>query len=315
VSPRAKTAIRVGVSAALLAAVVWKVQARRVVPLLLGIDVRQLAAAALAYGACQLVSAARWRTLLLALRAPRRPIASLFGTYLVGMFFNNVLLGTVGGDVVKAILVRPAVGGAAAVLGVGLDRLFGLMAMSLLWLGCLAHVLAGADTPVPPPLVVASTMLAFLILCLGAVLALPPSRRGALALAGAVLPARLAAGVRRASDALDACAGDGRRVAAAFGLALAVQVGNIAVYVLLAAALDLHAGAAFLALFYPVATLATLVPVSVGGVGLRENVAATLFAAAGRDPAQGVSLALAWFGVTVGWSLVGGVLFAAGRRS
>ncbi len=72
------------------------------------------------------VGAARWG-MLLAARGVKLSWLSLFLYYLVGMFFNNFLPSTVGGDVVKAYYLSRATNKTAlAFISVLLDRLMGI---------------------------------------------------------------------------------------------------------------------------------------------------------------------------------------------
>src|SRR5260370_25069286 len=102
----------------LLAFVLWKANAQAVWRSLSTLDARLFALAALLYGACQLLSSLRWGLILRALGAPVRP-RRLFALYLVGMFFNQLLPGSIGGGVVE--VVAPARGGPGGV-SVGLHR-------------------------------------------------------------------------------------------------------------------------------------------------------------------------------------------------
>ncbi len=72
------------------------------------------------------IGSVRWG-MLLAARGVRLSRSSVFMYYLVGMFFNNFLPSTVGGDVVKAYYLSRATGkGAVAFISVLLDRLMGM---------------------------------------------------------------------------------------------------------------------------------------------------------------------------------------------
>src|SRR5258708_25095389 len=102
---------RAAMGLTLLALVLWKANAQSVWRSLSTLDARLFALAALLYGACQLLSSLRWGLILRALGAPVRP-RRLFALYLVGMFFNQLLPGSIGGDVGKmGGLARGAAGG------------------------------------------------------------------------------------------------------------------------------------------------------------------------------------------------------------
>ena len=81
------------------------------------------------------VGAVRWRVLLAAYGAPRRPsILRLTQVYWVGFFYNNFLPGGLGGDLVRGIVTRQSFGsrGAAASMTVVLvERALGLTGLLL----------------------------------------------------------------------------------------------------------------------------------------------------------------------------------------
>ncbi len=85
-----------------------------------------LAGAFLILFALLAIGSVRWG-MLLAARGLRLSRVSVFMYYLIGMFFNNFLPSTVGGDVVKAYYLSRATGkGAVAFVSVLLDRLMGM---------------------------------------------------------------------------------------------------------------------------------------------------------------------------------------------
>jgi hypothetical protein len=66
-------------------------------------------------------------------------------------------------------------------------------------------------------------------------------------------------------------------------------------------------------MFVPVTTATLLVPISIAGLGVREGLYVTLFAALGLPAAQAVALSLAVYSLDVATGLAGGVTyFAAG---
>ena len=100
------------------------------------------------------IGALRWRLLLAAYGAPRRPsLARLTHVYWVGFFYNNYLPGGLGGDLVRGIVTRQSFGdrGTAASMTVVLvERALGLCGLLLvvsatsLW-----RPLAGTDDVLP----------------------------------------------------------------------------------------------------------------------------------------------------------------------
>ena len=61
--------------------------------------------------------------------------------------------------------------------------------------------------------------------------------------------------------------------------------------------------------------IASLLPISIGGTGVREALFVALFGAVGMRAEVALALSLSTLGVALGWGLLGLALFAAGRRS
>jgi len=66
--------------------------------------------------------------------------------------------------------------------------------------------------------------------------------------------------------------------------------------------------------FHPIMSVATALPVSIGGFGVREGGYVLLLGRIGIKPADAVALSLLWFGVTAVAGLVGGLVFTTYRR-
>ena len=65
----------------------------------------------------------------------------------------------------------------------------------------------------------------------------------------------------------------------------------------------------------PFVTLVAVLPISIGGAGVREALYVTLFGAVGMPGEAALALALATFGVSLAWGAAGLALFLAGRRA
>src|SRR5690606_34399647 len=105
-------------------------------------------------GANLFVGALRWRVLLAAYGAPRRPsVLRLAHVYWVGFFYNNYLPGGLGGDVVRGIVTRQSFGErgtAASLTVVVVERALGLSGLLLLVSATyLARPLPGTEGVLP----------------------------------------------------------------------------------------------------------------------------------------------------------------------
>lgn len=303
---RAKGALRLGVSAGLLLVLLSRADFGEVVSLL-GRGLAQwplLAAAALLPAGGCLAAAVRWRLLLSAVGARPR-VSSLYGAFLIGSFFNHFFPSTIGGDVMRGWWMQRSVGSTAASIAVvGLDRLMGLLGL------CAVALFAGALHP-------------------GVIREIPAFWAGIGAVSGAAagmvaltrpragdLARRVFAAIRLgglAEPMLSALAryrDQKARLLVALLLSVAWQLLVILEYLLLAKALGLAVGAWVLAVIVPIATLITLLPVTINGIGLREGALAVLGAGFGLGTHD--AIALAWLFVLLGlpYAATGGVLYA-----
>lgn len=275
-----------------------------------------LAAAVAVFAASALGGALQWAWILRT-AGLRTPVAEMIRVYWVGLFFNNFLLGNVGGDAVKIVDLGRREGRTGAVLGAtALDRLMGLFALTILALATLGAARA-AGLPSPPAL----PLWAALAVWGGGMTALL-SRR----ISGVVVGLFERLPWERPAQRLSAFLAEFRRfrehpawLLRLFVLALVVQFMRVLTHLLAGWGLGIvFGGAQILQLFVAVPLLGILLslPVSVNGLGLREVAAASLFVTVGVTAAEEPAVAMefaAWL-VQVAVSLVGGALFLSGRR-
>ena len=79
--------------------------------------------------------------------------------------------------------------------------------------------------------------------------------------------------------------------------------------------LDAHIADYWYAVIVPLVTLVTLIPVSIGGAGVREWLYVELFGSLGMRSEVALSLSLSVFATTLVWGFVGLALFALGRKN
>lgn len=270
------------------------------------------AAALACFGASFAVGALRFRLLLRAAGLAGR-YAAVLRAYLVASFFNLVLPGMILGDVYRLDDARRDAGSTAAVAGlVALERLLGMSALGAMALGAALLLPEAAIEPRARAVVALAA----------AAVALAP-----LAVAHATLARlaeralrRLAAPWPRAGDALvhavaaaTRAARDRRVLVRTFALSLANQGLPVLAVAALAVPLDQSVGPAWFAVIVPFVTLASLLPISIGGTGVREALFVALFGAVGMRAEVALALSLSTLAAALAWGLVGLALFAAGR--
>jgi uncharacterized membrane protein YbhN (UPF0104 family) len=90
-----------------------------------------------------------------------------------------------------------------------------------------------------------------------------------------------------------------------------LQILVVVVNILNGAALGLNVPTVFYFILIPLVAVATMIPVSLNGLGVREGAFVFFLAQAGVPEDQALSLALLWLGVIIVSSLIGGLVWLA----
>ena len=325
--------LRLVLAAALLTFVVGRNGPERIVKALLAADPAWTAAAALAFFLSVAGGAFQWHVLL-RLQGFDYGFRACFRSYYSGMFLNNFMPGTVGGDALRVWDVHrseSAEGGlgkaAAATL---LDRLFGFSALAFFSLLALVYELNRRQLP--------GDLLRHLLLAVGAVslcfallLLVLLSRRASqtfhsvIAILGLE---RLDAAYAKVQASLLAYKARWGRMALVFAVACVVQTLRIGVHLLSAWALALYLPPSFFLSFIPLIALAAVLPLNVGGWGVPQGLGAYLYSLPGiLAPAAAIAAitdfdvraaatALAFLPSVIGMVVMlgGGFYFVVGRK-
>ena len=292
--------VRAGVSLGLLAALlVWLPRdelfgaiSRTPPALWLGVLVAFLAG--------HVVTALKWRMLVAASGAPT-PAGSALRAHAAGLFANLCLPSIVGGDVVRAGMVMGSRDRAAAVAVGSLgDRVLDTLALTAL--AALAVLLLPDSVGGWAPRILGAAAVVCFAAALGAVIAvrsIPPER----------LPERLAPLRGPWAKVREALTAHARRPAPAllaWVLSLVVQLAFVGLNAALGRAVGIDLPLAVWLLAWPLAKLAALLPVSLGGIGVREVALAALLAPFGVAGALAVAQSLLWETILVAAGLLAG---------
>ena len=249
------------------------------------LDAGWLALAVALHFLAVLAGVSRWSLLLRAARI-EMPFTFLLRSFLVGRFVGAFTPSTTGLDGWRLYEVGRASGAmgrsAAAIV---VEKLVGLIAMAIV---CAALVPLGGMELVGPVALYAAFALA-----LGASvgLALLSSPRALDAIA-ARAPGRLKARAKKAAEALLESRLSGSQLARAVGLGVLSHVALSSVFLATAHAVGIDGSTMLLLATGNAIVIAVLLPVSIGGVGVREGVAVFLLAAAGVSSTDAVLVAL-----------------------
>jgi glycosyltransferase 2 family protein len=291
-------ALRIGVSAAVLALLFHFLPLAEVWAALRRLPASLWTLVVAGYLAAHLVGVTKWR-LMVNLGGARLRFRDAMRCYFSGLFSTLLLPSVIGGDVVRAgLALRLGRSKAAVILGSFLDRLIDSIALGLLMaLG--AVLVPGALSPDSRRVFTISGVAILLFLIVAALVA-------------AWFPARrFSFGIRRRLVRLRHAAHSVRRqpqyVAAALCLGLIVQGSFIWLTSQVAAASGLHLLFRAWLFAWPLAKLSALVPLTQGGIGVREAALAVLLVPFGARATVTVAVGLAWEAVIISGGLIAGL--------
>ena len=267
-------ALRLAVSAALVAWILRRTPFQEVGAAFRSADLRFVLLALALHLLDTLVSVRRWRLLIRA-QGGEAPFPGLVRAYFIGIFFNNLLPSTIGGDAVRMVHTsRSGLGRAKALAIIFADRFLGLLALLL-------FAVVGA---------LASGRLAWMMACA----AVP-------GLAAGLLFLHLKLHWRWSV------------LARASAWSLLLQTSVVLGGWCLARSLHVPIPMPYFFLIVPLALIVMMLPVSINAIGVRENVWAFFFASFGVPAALGVAVAWLSYGLVLLQALIGGAIYAWGR--
>ena len=267
----------------------------------------------------------QWQRLLQGLDIPFRYGRAL-NLYFVGLFFNNFLIGSLGGDIVKIYSIsRQEHRGREGLAATFVDRFAGFFLMALFAILSSFYLLL---TPLIRGHEVNNEILHYItIIFLAFVLAsaLLFSRRVSWVLYEVLLarfnPLGLRDKFREIHDFFHAYRQKYALAAHVFILSFLIQLLRIAVHYYCARAIGFDIDFIYFLIFVPLIAMAALLPISVGGFGVRESTAPFLFGSvaliAAVDPSGTLAFTTQFLASLVGYVVgaAGGVLFLfSGRK-
>jgi uncharacterized protein (TIRG00374 family) len=250
------------------------------------------------YLCCHFVASLKWR-LMVNRAGSGLSVPQAAHCYFAGLFSVLVLPSIVGGDIVRAgLAMRMGRSKAAILFGSFLDRILDFLALALL-------SIAGAFL-VPGSLSAESRHLFFILTATalglaiagGLVIVLFPARRFSF---------RIRRKLVRLREAQRAMAERPVFVLAALLLALLVQGSFIVLTSILASAAGLHVAFQAWLFAWPMAKISALVPLTQGGIGVREAALVGLLLPFGAPAALTAAVGFAWEGVIIAGGLIGGL--------
>ena len=230
--------------------------------------------------------------------------------YFIGVFFNNVLLGNIGGDAMRSYDIRRLTGQASGgVAATFMDRFIGLFSTSSLAL--IAYPLIATSERVWLVSILVPIFMGLILL-----LAMGLSRRISALIEKFILrliPARIGTLVNKLRESIVAYRHRLGLLCLVWLISLGVQFSRILVYWMAGLALNMDPGLVYFICFQPVAAVLAAVPISIGGLGVRESTLVGLFASVGIGRELATAMSLLGYMAGILASFLGGIAFV-GRR-
>jgi uncharacterized protein (TIRG00374 family) len=257
------------------------------------------------YTGCQWLSCLRWQIILKA-TGHSVPMITLLSSYFGGMFLNTFLPSSIGGDVYRVYQVaKESKDSEVAFVSVFLERttgLFALLAMGFLALPPAFSLVGRWD--------IILLLIACTVMLMGAVLLIVSAKL--LIWAEPWLQKlklnSLAARFTRIQIILRKFGQDRKALFLSIALSLIFQLLVVYYYYLVGQQIKIPVSFLQLLVFVPIVTVISLVPISLGGLGLKEGLLAYLFARVSLTIEQALLLSLTVTALSWLLSLPGGLI-------
>jgi len=309
VSGAAKLGVRIVVSVALLVLLITKIPADEVQPK----DTHTGTLLFLAFGLVFtlvgfVLSAWRWQRVLMVFDV-HASLFTLTNHYLAGLFVGNLLPSTVGGDVLRISRSSADTGNTTtAFAAVVLERLTGFVALPILVL--LGFAINPSLLEIDRSSFAVAIALGTLVF-LGVILFLAGHPKAAGRFAEHDNWMRAIGAVHIGVDRLRR---DWKDAFVALFAALLYQITVVASVYCAFHVVDVRVPNAAVLAYVPAVAMAQVVPITIGGLGVREGLLAFFFHPMGVPTGRAVAIGLLWYGMTLLVSVIGAPAFAVGHK-
>jgi uncharacterized protein (TIRG00374 family) len=233
--------------------------------------------------------------------------------YFVGLFFNNFFISALGGDFLRMYDIRRYTrDGPAAVSTVFLDRALGLFVLSGLGILLMPFILLRSDHRIEILLLccfLAAGWIVFIFIFFN-----KPFARPFAWVMEKLIPAGIVVKFREVYRKIHDFGRKRRLVIALVLVSFIIQSGRIVTHFLLAISLGISISPIYFFVIVPVIAIMASLPISIGGIGLREQTGVVLFGIVGMTSLQAFSVEFLAYLVAIVTSIPGGLIFIIRRR-
>jgi len=248
---------------------------------------------------CHVILAAKWRILLKAAGNGAGSMDSL-RAHGAGLFANICLPSLIGGDVVRTGMISRDAGSLpSALTGVVADRLTDIASLIILAAaGMLLLPSATSRTETRVLILVAGLLGLGMFLATITIKRINPKR----------FPTRIARTLEGLKDALAAMSRKKAEAILALLITTSIQGLFIFLNVLIADKIGIHVPVAVWLIAFPLAKMVAFLPLSLGGLGVREGVVAAVLLPFSVPTALAIAQSLVWQTVTFAVGILGGMI-------
>ena len=303
--------LKIAVSALLVGFLLKRIGVQPLVHELAHANLFWLSLAFLCFSGSTVLGAFQWHLLLRA-RSVNFPFARTLGYYYVGLFFNNFLIGYVGGDAFRIYDAGRASGNAtAAASAVLFDRLIGFVVLTSL---ALLASLAWLQQFALGKMALVAVLILVVWAAAVAVLFEEKIARAVAPLITFLLPGRFYNRARDLYRELNAFRHQKRTLARILAVSVVVQFLRVATHFFAGLTVGVHANLVYFLVFIPIVALMASLPITFGGIGMREQTGVALFSQIGVAPSSVTAMEFLAYLVGVFSSLPGGIYFLLRRE-
>jgi glycosyltransferase 2 family protein len=247
----------------------------------------------------------RWWILLRHVSGPI-PLGKVIPSFYLGIFFNHIMPTTVGGDAIRILHMRRYTSNTKALISSTImDRITGVM--GVLIMGTTAVIAFPVVSSNPGLKTILLISLIFLVGILP-LLASAPFTKLVSRLTIRFQHAKKRRWLLELTSLCQSYAGAKKRLVAAFLLTLVLQALTVLIYYMLGSAIGIQLSLPAYFACISLVFLAGALPVSLGGLGIREGVLVGLLITLGVDTRLAISLSLLYLFVYLSVSLPGGLV-------
>ncbi len=299
--------LKIAISAFLIGFLLHRIGFQKAVAHLATAQVGWLIAALALFGSSHILGSFQWWLLLRSERVviPWRQSLSF---YFVGLFFNNFLISAMGGDFFRMYDIRRyAKNGTAAVSTVFLDRFIGLFVMSGLAILTVPFVILRLDAKIQLLIPCAVLILGWIFI--GFLFFHKPFARPFAWVMQRLIPGGIVVKIREVYRKIHGFGRQRKLFVSVIIISLIVQGARILTHYLLALSLGITVSPVCFFLVVPVIAIMASLPISIGGIGLREQTGVVLFGIVGMTALQSFSVEFLAYLVAIVSSLPGAMIF------